>query len=73
MLEAESIPGPQCDWKDFMSTKNPLTTGGIELATFRIVVQHLKHCATVVPLLIIYYIVFFTLLQNVPKKKWLER
>ena len=33
--------GPQCDQKDFMSIKNPLTP-----ATFRFVAQHLDHCAT---------------------------
>jgi len=27
--------------------KNPLTPAGIEPATFRIVAQHLNHCATV--------------------------
>ena len=29
--------------------KNPLTPAGIEPATFRIVTQHLNHCATAVP------------------------
>jgi len=29
--------------------KNPLTPAGIESATFRIVAQHLNHCATAVP------------------------
>jgi len=29
--------------------KNPLTPAGIEPATFRIVAQHLSHCATAVP------------------------
>ena len=29
-----------------MSIKNPLTPAGIEPATFRIVAQHLNHCAT---------------------------
>jgi len=49
LLEAESTPGPQCDRKDFMSMKNPLTSAGIEPATFRFVAQHLNHCATAVP------------------------
>ena len=29
--------------------KNPLTLAGIEPATFRFVAQHLKHCATMIP------------------------
>ena len=33
-----------------MSMKSPLTPAGIEPATFRIVAQHLNHCATAVPL-----------------------
>ena len=49
LLEAESNPGPECEWKDFMSMKNPLTPAGIEPATFRFVAQHLNHCATAVP------------------------
>ena len=49
LLEAESTPEPYCDRKDFMSMKNPLTLAGIEPATFRIVAQHLYHCATAVP------------------------
>ena len=32
-----------------MSMKIPMTLGGIEPATFRIVAQHLNHCATAVP------------------------
>ena len=38
------------DQRDFMSMKDPLTPTGIEPATFRIVAQHLNHCATAVPL-----------------------
>ena len=34
-----------------MSMKNPLTPAGIEPATFRILTQHLNHCATAVPVL----------------------
>jgi len=49
MLEAESTPGPQCDRKDFMSMKNPLTPARIKPATFQFVAQHLNHCATAVP------------------------
>jgi len=43
LLEAE------CDRKDFMSMKNPLTPAWIEPATFRFVAQHLNHCPTAVP------------------------
>jgi len=49
LLEAESTPGPQCDRRDFMSMKHPLTSAGIESVTFRFVAQHLNHCATAVP------------------------
>ena len=49
LLQAESTPGPQCDRKDFMSMKNPMTP-----ATFRFVAQHLNHCATAVPQLMLY-------------------
>ena len=48
LLQAESTPGPQCDQKDFMSMKNPLTLAGIKPVTFRLVAQHLNHCATAV-------------------------
>jgi len=34
--------------------KNPLTPPGVEPATFRIVAQHLNHCATAVPSIKIY-------------------
>ena len=43
LLEAESTPGPQCDRKNSMSMKNPMTLAGIEPATFRFVAQHLNH------------------------------
>jgi len=49
LSEVESTPGPHCDRKNFMSTKNPLAPAGIEPATFRFVAQHLNHCATAVP------------------------
>jgi hypothetical protein len=37
-----------------MSMKSPLTPAEIEPATFRFVVQHLKHCATAVPAILKY-------------------
>jgi len=37
-----------------MSMKNPLTLVGIEPATFRFVAQHLNHCATAVPMCVLY-------------------
>ena len=49
LLQAESSPEPQCDRKDFMSMKNPMTPAGIEPATFRFVAQHLNHSANAVP------------------------
>ena len=49
LLEVESTPGPQCDRKDFMSMKNPLTPARIKPATFRFVAQHPNHCAIAVP------------------------
>jgi len=49
LLEAEWTPGPQCDRKDFMSMKNPLTRAVIETATFRFATQRLNHCATTFP------------------------
>ena len=51
VLEAESTPGPQCNRKDFISMKNPMTPAGIEPATYRSVVQHLNHCATAAPII----------------------
>ena len=61
LLEAESTPGPQCDWKDFMSMKFPVTPAGIKPATFRFVAQHLNHCATAVPLNWWKILIIFTL------------
>jgi hypothetical protein len=49
LLEAQSTSGPQCDRKDFMSMKNPITPAEIEPANFRFVAQHINHCATSVP------------------------
>jgi len=34
--------------------KNPLTLAGIEPATYRFVAQHLNHCATAVPLKLVF-------------------
>ena len=42
-----------------MSMKFPLTPAGIEPVTFRIVTQHLNHCATAVPITInVKYVLF---------------
>ena len=46
LLEVESTPAPQCDRKDFILMKNPLTPAGIEPATLPFVAQHLNHRAT---------------------------
>ena len=40
--------------------KNPLTPAGIETATFRFVAQHLNHCATAVPIIIIIWLNYTT-------------
>ena len=56
LLEAESTPEPQCDRKDFMLIKYPLTPAGIEPASIRFEAQHLSHCATAVPLTIWYQV-----------------
>jgi hypothetical protein len=34
MLEAQSTPGPYCGRKDYVKEKIPLTTSGIEPASF---------------------------------------
>ena len=41
-----------------MSMENPLTLAGIELAAFRVVAQHLNHCAIAVHDRICYFIKF---------------
>jgi hypothetical protein len=49
LLEAESTPGPEFGWKDYVNEKNPVTQSGIEPATFQFVVQCLNHYATACP------------------------
>ena len=44
--------------------KNPLTPAGIEPATFRFAAQHLKHCATAVPLALHYITYLRTLFPS---------
>ena len=46
-----------------MSMKFPLTPAGIEPATFRFVAQHLNHCATTVPIIIIIIVIIKKLHQ----------
>jgi len=47
-LEAESIPEPYFDRKDFSSKNIPFTPAGIETDTIRFVVPLLNHCDTAV-------------------------
>jgi hypothetical protein len=42
LLEAKSTPGPQCSWKELGQLKNPMTSLGIESATFWLVAQCLN-------------------------------
>jgi len=61
LLEAESTPVAVgrilCQWKI------PMTSPGIEPATFRFVTQHLNHCASAVPL-IRDYLKYFCMIHN---------
>jgi len=61
LLEAESTPGPQCDRKDFMSMKIPMTPAGIDSATFPSVAQHLNYCATAVANVRVFQLVYMHL------------
>ena len=38
----------------YVSEKFPMTPARIELVTFRLVAQHLNHCATAVPMILQY-------------------
>jgi hypothetical protein len=49
-LQAESTPGPQCGWKDWVNWINPVTSSVIEPATFRLVAScHNQLCYRVPP------------------------
>jgi len=48
-------------WSEgFYVNEKPLTPAGIEPATFRIVAQHLNHCATAVPTVGMYLEIILT-------------
>jgi len=50
--------------------KNPLTQAGIEPATFRIVAQHLNHCATAIPNMFAYGLyIYVTTARESAKKR----
>jgi hypothetical protein len=49
-VEAELTPGPYCDWKDYVTEKNPMTPSGIEPATCRFVASCLNHYVTARPI-----------------------
>jgi hypothetical protein len=55
-----------------MSMKNPMTPSGIEPATFRIVAQHINHCATAVPLSTVIVTMKYTFQNVLEVFLWME-
>jgi len=45
--------------------KNPMTPVGIEPASFRLVAQHLDHCATAVPTLVVYVLILTDVFEEI--------
>jgi len=70
LLEAEIDARAIVRSEGFNSMKNPLTQAGIEPATFRIVAQHLNHCATAIPNMFAYGLyIYVTTARESAKKR----